>query len=216
MGEDARLLLQVGPWYRSRRSRIHVSLKCPSLQVGGTRLQAENGPLDPDDPRICQKCLHQWRLANDPPYLAENTRRRLLATRDVVDGCWVWQGAIKSRGYGEITIGRARLVHRVSWEVFVGPIPDGRWVLHRCDNPPCFNPAHLFLGDVGLNVQDAIEKGRDGGTGRLNRDKTHCQNGHAFTLENTYVAPRGSRECRKCSRRAKDAYKERQRQRRND
>lgn len=52
--------------------------------------------------------------------------------------------------------------HRVAWTISHGPIPDGLWVLHRCDNPPCCNPAHLFLGTVSDNNKDMCAKGRHG------------------------------------------------------
>ncbi len=88
---------------------------------------------------------------------------RLLAKASVKpDGCWTWQ--TKSRnyhGYGVLRDhGRNLLAHRVSWETFKGPIPAGLWVLHRCDNPPCINPEHLFLGTVRDNQLDSMKKGR--------------------------------------------------------
>lgn len=80
------------------------------------------------------------------------------------DGCWVWT-ASKTRGYGQIGItenGRVRhaLAHRVAYELAHGVTLGEECILHRCDNPPCCNPAHLFLGDRKANSDDKIAKGR--------------------------------------------------------
>ena len=78
------------------------------------------------------------------------------------NGCWVWIGAIGgSFGYGHFYDGsRVVQAHRFSWELHYGPIPDGLWALHHCDNPPCVRPDHLFLGDALDNVRNMIAKGR--------------------------------------------------------
>lgn len=78
------------------------------------------------------------------------------------DGCWIWTGASDQKA-GVRTYGQCRgeRAHRASYELHVGPIPDGMWVLHHCDNPPCVNPAHLFLGTVRDNVDDMLRKGRE-------------------------------------------------------
>lgn len=74
--------------------------------------------------------------------------------------CLEWQGA-RLRGYGRVRrAGRMQYAHRVAWEEVNGPIPDGLLVLHRCDNPPCVRPEHLFLGTDADNARDKAEKGR--------------------------------------------------------
>lgn len=75
--------------------------------------------------------------------------------------CWVWTGRARNRGYGVVSVdGRGRLAHRVAWELERGPIPEGLNVLHRCDNPPCVRPDHLFLGTQADNMADMTEKKR--------------------------------------------------------
>lgn len=75
--------------------------------------------------------------------------------------CWEWQRGLFSNGYGQITINKKNtLAHRASYEEFVGSIPEGILVLHKCDNPICINPDHLFLGTNQDNMTDMVNKGR--------------------------------------------------------
>jgi hypothetical protein len=98
-------------------------------------------------------------LACSPP----SVRVRLLAYRRVTNaGCWEWTRGCDDFGYGQITVGnQTHTVHRMAYEEFVGPIPDGQLVLHHCDNPPCFCPEHLFLGTQLDNMRDRNTKRRD-------------------------------------------------------
>lgn len=77
-------------------------------------------------------------------------------------GCWEWTASRFPKGYGRFRInGRTLQAHRIAYEMTYGPIPEGDWcVCHRCDNPPCVNPAHLFLGTKSDNALDMIRKGR--------------------------------------------------------
>lgn len=84
------------------------------------------------------------------------------------DECWEYVGYRDKGGYGTIWLGETNLkAHRASWEQFIGPIPGGLHVCHRCDNPPCVNPAHLFLGTHADNMEDMKQKGRQA-RGRVN------------------------------------------------
>lgn len=88
------------------------------------------------------------------------------ATPEPNSGCWIWAGTCNWKGYGTISIGGVqRKAHRASYEAFVGAIPDGMLVCHKCDNPPCVNPDHLFVGTAKDNAQDRDAKGRRGHTG---------------------------------------------------
>lgn len=80
------------------------------------------------------------------------------------DDCWLWTACTTDSGYGQISEGagtrKLLRAHRVSYEIENGPITDGLQVLHECDNPPCCNPNHLFLGDHQANMADMVEKQR--------------------------------------------------------
>ncbi len=76
---------------------------------------------------------------------------------DKSGGCWIWTASRNARGYGYFDHGYA---HRFSYTTFVEAIPAGAMVLHRCDNPPCVRPDHLFVGDAADNARDRDSKGR--------------------------------------------------------
>lgn len=76
-------------------------------------------------------------------------------------GCWIWTASLGSTGYGQFHDGeRVVKAHRFSYSTYIGTIPDGMHVLHRCDQPLCVNPSHLFIGTNADNVADMVAKGR--------------------------------------------------------
>jgi hypothetical protein len=93
------------------------------------------------------------------------------------DGCWEWLGPKNNKGYGFTYIrelSRRMTAHRASYTLRYGQIPEGLWVLHRCDNPACVKPSHLFLGSPKDNVQDMIAKGRDNRKNGLKGESHVC------------------------------------------
>lgn len=80
---------------------------------------------------------------------------------DPNSGCWIWATTAHGKGYGLFWYGGSnKRAHRISWELHRGPIPKGLCVLHTCDNPPCVNPDHLWLGTMVENNADRDNKGR--------------------------------------------------------
>lgn len=78
-------------------------------------------------------------------------------------GCWLWMAGKLTCGYGSVSVqGKRQIASRLAWQFANGPIPDGLWVLHRCDNRACVRPDHLFLGDNAANMADKKAKGRIG------------------------------------------------------
>lgn len=113
------------------------------------------------------------------------------------DACWNWRGKTDKAGYGRFYFrGRSSFpAHRISWAVANGRMPlPGAYVCHRCDNPSCVNPTHLFEGSPKDNHVDMVRKGR------ASFEEDHCRNGHALTDGNVTVRPNGDRRCWTCMR----------------
>lgn len=116
------------------------------------------------------------------------------------DECWLWMRGCGSGGYGQVwREGRNWQAHRVAYEFTRGPIPDGLWVLHRCDVPNCVNPAHLYVGTHKDNVRDRVERGRsatgDRNGARLYPDRLSRGDRHHWRLHPERI-PCGSRNGR--------------------
>lgn len=141
--------------------------------------------------------------------------RERLFTRLIIDpdtGCLLWTGGRNHKGYGYIGVnGRHARVHRLMYELFVGPIPDGMQLDHLCRVRHCASPSHLEAVTCRENVLRGDSGFSKGGKGR-NSGKTHCDSGHEFTEANTYINPgSGSRTCRICRRRWDHDRRERNR-----
>lgn len=129
---------------------------------------------------LCFRCYERIRKFHPeqlPPTLAVAPSVRFMEKVDTTGACWLWTGGTFPNGYGQFWLdGRNTSAHRASWRLFRGPIPSALVICHRCDTPPCVNPAHLFLGTVGDNNQDKMIKGRAShGAGHHNAKVTDNQ-----------------------------------------
>lgn len=146
---------------------------------------------------MCGNHYYHW-LKDTPPDQRPPAPR---FTRDFWDfvtkthehGCWPWTGPADKKGYGRWG---GKVASRHSWELANGPITDGLWVLHHCDNPPCVNPRHLYLGTVVENARDAVARGR---THSPRKDR--CAKGHLKEGDNLVIVRSHGHQayrCRKC------------------
>lgn len=112
--------------------------------------------------------------------------------------CWLWTGATDGRGYGTTSFkGRLCKAHRLAYALFVGMIPKGMFVCHKCDTKICVNPKHLFAATQSGNIKDCVSKGRM--HFQVNRP-THCKRGHELTVDNSIMSTtrKGQRSCKTC------------------
>lgn len=121
----------------------------------------------------CKQCHALREQKHRQRVRAIEQARRALVHDDVVrarlrervkidaSGCWFWVGSHYSNGYGRMSVdGKEQLAHRLSYQYFIGPIPDGMQVLHNCDVGACINPKHLHIGTHRDNMQEAWDRGR--------------------------------------------------------
>jgi hypothetical protein len=109
-------------------------------------------------------------------------------------GCWLWEGCLSAGTYGSMLFdGRMQKTHRVAYQLFVGPVPEGMDLDHLCRTRICCNPDHLEPVTRAENLRRSPLMDR-------NSMRTHCIRGHEFTPENTMTRPNGWRTCRECMR----------------
>lgn len=122
------------------------------------------------------------------------TATRFMANIMAHGECWIWTGTKTKAGYGQLGIGYERhYAHRLSFTLFVGPIPDGQCVCHACDTPACVAPWHLWLGSHGDNMRDCATKGRNGMTVHP-ESLRGARNGNSRLTESDVVEIRRLRE----------------------
>jgi hypothetical protein len=160
---------------------------------------------------MCAKHYRYW-LDHTPKAERGLPPRFARSFWDYVDrsdrnGCWPWTGPHDRRGYGRWG---KKPAARVSLAMATGAIPAGLLALHRCDNPPCVNPRHLYAGTQQSNVDDMYARGR-----QAKRPlRTHCALGHELSGRNLITPPSGGRRCRICDNVRKAASARRTRLRR--
>ena len=113
--------------------------------------------------KICRFCKTSFKPTIGKPYYCSiHCRFWDKVIKSTPEQCWEYQGPINIDGYGKFSIKKIEIkAHRFSWEELYGHIPDGMCVLHKCDNAPCVNPNHLFLGTRLDNLKDMFLKGRN-------------------------------------------------------
>lgn len=130
--------------------------------------------------------------------------QEILSHREIdANGCWNWTGASLPNGYGRVSWkGRVVGTHRVAAHVWLSfDLESDFLICHRCDNPRCFNPEHLFVGTPKDNTQDCVNKNRHSPWNcRARREKPTCKRGHLLAGDNLRFDGKGHRVCKTCIR----------------
>lgn len=169
-------------------ARVYGATECS--ECGASKISARG---------LCNRCYKRARAAGAFIPATWDLTARLDAGYEVdsASGCWLWTRTTQAEGYGHISSGgRTRLVHRLMYERYVGPIPSGLHLDHLCRTPACCNPDHLEAVTPGENIRRSPIA-----VTAVNGRKTHCPAGHPYSDENTRRLRNGGRACRACWRR---------------
>jgi len=114
--------------------------------------------------------------------------RKVKITRPLKIGCWLWTGYNRQDGYGAFSVGKGMPVaHRVSYELFIGPIPKGLHILHKCDNPSCVRPDHLSIGTHLDNMADKTRKGRQARLKGMRNGRAKLTENQIYEIRDRYI-----------------------------
>ncbi|HEY6154661.1 MAG TPA: HNH endonuclease signature motif containing protein [Candidatus Udaeobacter sp.] len=132
----------------------------------------------------------------DEQYRLQLYNKLVSRTLITATGCWYWLGGKSKAGYGQMgAFGISQYTHIVSYELFIGPVPDGLELDHKCRMPACWNPYHL---EPVTHAENLL---RGESPYAKKKRQTHCKYGHPFEGENLVFNADGTRDCRICRRR---------------
>lgn len=144
---------------------------------------------------MCQMHYTRWRRYASFEDSRLNTDERFWQKVQKTDSCWHWTGALSAGGYGTFHDGEKTVsAHRYSYSKMSGPVPPGMQLDHLCRNRHCVNPNHLEPVSPRENTLRGISPAAE------NAKKDRCPRGHEYTVDDTYLYPRGGRFCRECRR----------------
>lgn len=128
--------------------------------------------------------------------------QRFLSKIKIVGSCWEWTANLNNKGYGQFLFQKKQWkAHRFSYELFYGDLDDTLTIDHLCRNRKCQNPKHLEQVPMTENVL------RGNGPTAVNKRKTHCPQGHEYSVENTTILKNGGRRCKICQKAYNHNYK---------
>lgn len=172
-------------WHAARTRKPPVEIVCPQCGKTFKKARAQYDFWQRTGRTlVCSRvCAGAWSHRNRTTI---PTDERFWRHVKKTNTCWLWIGADDGNGYGVFNLdGKAVKAPRMSWALTFGPIPDGLFVLHRCDHPPCVNPQHLFLGTHTDNMKDMVSKGRHGSVTKPANRARGTRNGRHTKPEST-------------------------------